>query len=311
MKRVLITGARGFIGRHCLPLLLASGFEVHAVSSKHSEARAQAPGTGPHWHTADLLDAAQVSALLAQVRPTHLLHLAWYTVPGKYWTSLENFRWVQASLDLFEAFASGGGARLVVAGTCAEYDWTEGYCSEQSTPLRPSTPYGTCKHSLQLMLEAFAGQTGLSSAWGRLFFLYGPYEYPERLVASVIRSLLRGEPARCSHGNQLRDFLYVEDAAAAFVALLNGTVTGAINIASGRAVALKEIVNQIGQRLRRQDLIRLGAVPAAHNEPPLLVADITRLRDEVGWQSGYDLEAGLDRTISWWEKTIAADAPQR
>jgi len=194
MKRVLLTGATGFIGRRCLPLLLANGYEVHAVSSRLP----QETCSDVCWHQVNLLDFSQVSVLIADMQPTHLLHFAWYAEPGKYWTALENFHWVQASLSVLWQFYSHGGKRLVMAGTCAEYDWKYGYCSEQITPLLPATVYGTCKHSLQVMLDAFSRQTGLSVAWGRIFFLYGPHEHPDRLVSSVIRSVLRGEPARCS-----------------------------------------------------------------------------------------------------------------
>jgi nucleoside-diphosphate-sugar epimerase len=298
MKRVLLTGATGFIGRHCLPLLLANGFEVDGVSSR-IVTDTIAPEVS--WHQADLLDPRQVTNLLEKIKPTHLLHFAWYAVPGKYWTSIENLRWVQASLNLFQSFAICGGERVVGAGSCAEYDWQDGYCAEKSSPLKPATLYGASKHALQVMLDAFAQQIGISAGWGRSFFLYGPHEYPNRLVPSVVQSILKGEPARCSHGNQVRDFLYVKDVAAAFVKLLESEVTGAVNIASGHGVTLKEIIETIAQNLRRQDLVKLDALPAAVNEPPALLADVARLRDEVGWSPRYDLTGGLAETINWWK----------
>ena len=228
-------------------------------------------------------------------------------MPGTYWTSLENFRWVRASLDLFGAFAEHGGQRIVVAGTCAEYDWATGdeLCTEASTPLAPATFYGACKHALRVMLEAFARQQALSAAWGRIFFLYGAHEHPDRLVASVIRALLRGVPAPCSHGRQVRDFLHVADVAAAFVALLASDVRGAVNIASGEAVALKDVIMEIGQRVDRGELIELGARPAPAGEPPRLVADVTRLRREVGWSPERTLQQGLEETIVWWQREMA------
>lgn len=254
-----------------------------------------------HWHRADLLDGGQVKNLMAKVQPTHLLHFAWFVMPGKYWTSIENFHWVQASLDLLQAFAQYRGQRVVVAGTCAEYDWKYGYCSEQVTPLMPSTLYGSCKYSLQLMLDAFAKQTRVSAAWGRIFFPYGPHEHPTRLVASVIGSLLKNVPARCSPGEQIRDFLHVHDIAGAFVALLDTDITGPVNIGSGQPIAVKEIVRKIAHRLESPELVHLGALPAAPNEPPLLVADVRRLSEEVGWTPCYDLDDGLDQTIRWWK----------
>lgn len=298
MKRVLLTGATGFIGRHCLSPLMARGYEVHAVSSRPI---ATGEEGNVHWHQANLLDSLQVAIIMNKVRPSHLLHFAWYTVPGKYWTSVENLRWVQASISLLQEFWQHGGQRVVMAGTCAEYDWLYGYCSESTTPLAQTTLYGICKHSLQLMVSAFAKQQGLSSAWGRIFFLFGPHEHPDRLVAYVIRSLLRGEVARCSHGNQIRDFLYVKDVADAFVALLDSTVSGPVNIASGQPMALRELIYKIAEKLKREDLIRLGAVSTPPDEPPLLVADVRRLYGEVGWRPKYDLDAGLEQTIEWWK----------
>jgi nucleoside-diphosphate-sugar epimerase len=298
MKRVLVTGATGFIGRPCLPLLSAGDYEVHAASIDAP----QKDSTATHWHRIDFLDTGQVADLVKEVRPSHLLHFAWYAVPGKYWTSPENVRWVQVSLSLLQAFALYGGQRAVMAGTCAEYNWNYGYCSESVTPLLPETLYGTCKHALQMVLNAFARQANLSAAWGRIFFLYGPHEHPDRLVPSVISSLLRGEPARCSHGDQIRDFLYVEDVAAAFVALLESEVSGAINIASGTPITLKEVIYSIADRLNRRDLIQLGAVPSPPNEPGLLVADVRRLREEVKWYPKYSLDEGLDQTIEWWKR---------
>ena len=298
MKRVLITGAAGFIGRHCLPRLVEDGYEVHAVSSAD---RARDPST-VHWHLADLLDRRQVAGVMAEVRPTHLLHLAWYTVPGRYWTALENFHWVGASLDLIETFVEHGGRRLVSAGTCAEYDWSYGYCVEGMTPLAPATPYGVCKDALRAMVESFASQTGLSSVWGRVFFLYGPHEHPGRLVPSVIRSLLHAEPARCTHGNQIRDFLYVQDVADAFVMLLGSDTTGAVNIASGQPIRLRDIIIEIADQLGELGLVRLGALPPAPGEPSVLLGDASRLRQEVGWSPSYCLADGLEQTIAWWKE---------
>src|SRR4030095_7552715 len=99
-----------------------------------------------------------------------------------------------------------------------------------------------------------------SSAWGRLFFLYGPHEPRERLVASVIRSILMDEPALCSHGRQNRAFLHVQDAADALVALLDSAVSGPVNIASGTPVAVLDVVQEIANPLERPNLVQPGAL---------------------------------------------------
>lgn len=299
LKRVLLTGAGGFIGRHCLPVLRNAGFEIHALSRAGHET-----GYEVQWHAVNLFEDGAAERLLAEVRPTHLLHLAWYAEPGRYWSAPENFQWVRASLALLHAFATQGGQRVVMAGTCAEYDWRYGWCSENVTPLTPATVYGTCKHSLQAMLAAYSRQYGLSSAWGRIFFLYGPHEHPSRLVSSVIRSLLKRQAAECSSGEQIRDFLHVADVASAFVALLDSEAQGPVNIASGEAVAIRDVVSRIGERLGRLELLRLGTRPTPAEEPPLLLADVRRLNREVGWRPTIGLHAGLDATIDWWRDQL-------
>jgi len=300
LKRVLVTGASGFIGRHCLPLLLERGYEVHAASSQAKSGTEEAV----YWHQTNLLERGQTSQLLAEVKPDYLLHLAWYAVPGLYWKSPENLSWVEASLHLLQEFTRQGGKRLVMAGSCAEYDWKYGFCSELTTPTNPSSLYGTSKHALQLILNAFAAEAGISSAWGRIFWLYGPHEYPNRLVASISRALLMGQEARSTHGNQIRDFLHVEDVAAAFVALMESKVQGPVNIASGQPVTLKQIISKIADLTGRADLLRLGAIAAPADEAPLVVADVRRLTQTVGWLPRYDLDSGLTQMIEWWKTEL-------
>lgn len=301
MKRVLITGATGFIGRQCLPLLLGQGYEVHAATI-------EPPPSGlpdVRWHQVDLLDISQTRHWVESIAPSHLLHFAWYTAPGKYWSAPENLQWVQATLELLQDFVRAGGQRVVMAGTCAEYDWDYGYCSESVTPLVPKTLYGTSKHALRQLVEAFAHEVGVSVAWGRIFFLYGPCEGPGRLVASVIRALLKGEPALCSQGNQIRDFLYVKDVADAFVTLLGKDIAGPVNIASGSPLSIRDLVYKIAARLGHEELLRLGALPTAPHDPPLLVADVRRLKEDVGWQPHYEIEAGIEETIAWWKANLS------
>ncbi len=297
-KRVLLTGASGFVGHSCIPWLLAEGFEVHAASSRPVTGSDRQPVI---WHQADLLQQVDAASLIGRVKPEYLLHLAWYAEPGKYLTAHENLAWTCASLGLIEEFAAQRGVRVVTAGSCAEYDWRYGYCSEDVTPLAPRTLYGVCKHSLQLMTAAFAGQAGLSAAWGRIFFLYGPGEHPKRLVASTILALLNGRQALCTHGRQIRDYLYVEDAGRALVSLLCSQLTGPSNIASGRPVSVQSIVSLIASQLQRPELVRFGARPVPEDDPPLLVGDTRHLGEGIGWQPRYDLAGGIAATIQWWK----------
>jgi nucleoside-diphosphate-sugar epimerase len=205
---------------------------------------------------------------------------------------------------LLHSFRQNGGERFVGAGTCAEYDWRYGHCVESITPLAPATLYGTCKNAFQKILASFSANDSLSSAWGRVFFLYGPYENPARLTPNVITSLLRDEPALCSHGAQIRDFMHVSDVANAFVYLLESEATGAVNIASGKPTSIKDFVYQIADALKGHDKLRFGAIPTQKNDPVLLTADAGRLINEVGFSPKYSVETGIEQTVAWW-KTAA------
>jgi len=307
VSRVVVTGATGFIGRGTLSPLLAAGLEVHAVTSRTPPAATPA---GVHWHLADLLDPPVADALMAAIAPSHLLHLAWYAQPGAFWTSPENLRWVEASLRLLRSFADNGGQRATIGGTCAEYEWGHHtVCREATTPCLPATLYGTSKHALRLIAERYCERVGVSLAWGRIFFVFGPGEDPARLGGSVARALALGAEAPCSHGEQLRDFLYSEDLAEAFVALLCSDVAGAVNLASGQPTRIRDLVQALGNAAGRPELVRLGARPAGALEPVELIADVTRLHDEVGWRPSRTLDQRAADTIAWWRDQLTDAVP--
>jgi len=300
-KRVLVTGASGFIGRQSLEPLQRRGFEVHAVYLTK-------PLDGTHgvtWHKADLLNENDSRVLCQEVRPTHLLHFAWYVHPKDYKTSSKNEQWVRATLALMRAFKEHGGERAVLAGTAMEYDWSipQDFLSESNSPLRPANPYGKSKHETHLASLAFARDHKLSFAWGRIFLLYGPYEAPARLVPYIINALLDNKIAECTSGEQIRDILHVADVGDAFAALIDSPIEGAVNIGSGSPTPLKEIILTIGDILEKRECIRLGAIST--DEAPRLVFDTGRLMNEVGWRPRYTLENGLRETIEWWKENRA------
>jgi nucleoside-diphosphate-sugar epimerase len=309
---VLVSGAAGFIGRWSVPALLRSGYEVHAVLSGNAGRDIPGQLRGASLHFADLLDEPAAAELVARIRPTHLLHFAWIATPGLYWNSAENFRWLAASEHLLRCFGTHGGRRVMMAGSCAEYDWSRvEVCDELLSPLANEgaasdvtpavlSPYAACKIALQSALADFGHRQRVSTAWGRVFFQFGPDEHPDRLVPSVISNLLLNREAPCSHGRQVRSFLHVADVGAAFAAVLTSDLEGPVNIGSDQRITLADLVDRIGRRIGRADLLRLGARPSAPGEPPILVPDIHRLRREAGWQPRFTLDAALNDTIEWW-----------
>jgi nucleoside-diphosphate-sugar epimerase len=298
--RVLVTGASGFVGRHCLAALRESGSEIHATA-RHLPA---GNWDGVTWHAADLLDGAARQALLDRIRPTHLLHAAWFATPGLFWTALENVDWVAATALLAREFHRIGGKRLVAAGTCVEYAPSDEDCLEGMTPLLPYTIYGSCKHAAAETVLAFGRQSGLSTAWARLFLMYGAFEDQRRLVASVIDSLRRDQSIDLTDGLLLRDFLAGPDVGAGLVALLASDVTGAINIASGEPTTLRHVIGLIGEIMGKGHLLRFGARPRPPQDVARLTADVSRAQGELGWRPGLDLRSGLSQAIAWRSENV-------
>ena len=120
----------------------------------------------------------------------------------------------------------------------------------------------------------------------------------------MINSLLNKKIIECTDGEQYRDFLYVEDVASVFVALLCNEVTGIVNIGSGESRMLKNIIETIGEKIGYPELIRLGSIPSRQGDPIKLVADISKLRRKIGWSPKFNIDKGLDETIQWWKGLI-------
>ncbi len=296
-----MTGASGFIGSHVVEALRARGHEVEAFALDAGPAR-----EGVRWHQGDLFEPGAAERLLGELRPELLVHLAWYATPGKFWSAPENERWVGATLDLVRAFAQAGGRRAVLTGSCAEYAWGDELLVEAKTPLEPATFYGACKRDAYLGSRDLAAELGLSLAWGRVFFLYGPGEPPGRLVSDVARGLLSGARVPTTSGRQRRDFMHVADVAGALAALLDSDVEGAVNIATGDAVEVRDIVAAIEAEAGAGS-VGAGELPDREGEPLVIAGDPRRLREEVGFLPALGLAAGIRETVAWHRAQPAAD----
>ncbi|KAF0137733.1 MAG: NAD-dependent epimerase/dehydratase [Xanthobacteraceae bacterium] len=300
LPTLLITGASGFIGRHVVRALSGDRWQIHGVVRHGAD-----PGVkGVTWHRTDLLRPGAASNLIEQVRPEAIMHLAWNAMPGKFWEAPDNLDWMAASLELYRAFVANGGKRALFAGTCAEYDWSHELLDEADTPLKPATLYGTTKAALFQVLSAAAPRDGVALAWARVFFLYGPFEAEARLVPYVIRALMEERPAECSAGTAERDFMHVEDVAAAMIATLENDYCGPINVASGSCVPIHNIILEIGNQLGRPELIRFGARPTPSGEPRRMAASTTILQDKIGFRKPRSVGEGIAATIDWWRARI-------
>lgn len=285
--KVLLTGATGWIGSRVARLLIQKGHQVHCTIRPGSDRRRLDP-------VIKLLHVHEGDIDLVPIEPDCTIHLAWYTVPGKYLDAPENNECLEASIRLLGKLTS----RAVFVGTCFEYDTQLGRLSEDSGT-RPLTLYSMCKDALRHVVCRRP-----NSAWLRFFYQYGPSEDPRRQIPSVIKNLLQGMEVKLSPGDQRKDFLHVDDVASAVVAVAESKLEGPVNIGSGLAVPQRMMLSILGDYAHRLDLLKFGEIPYYLNEPMVIEAETSKLRS-TGWAPQWHLESGLFNTFEWWKRSLS------
>lgn len=304
-KRVLITGATGFIGLHCLRHLQNCGYDIYAsCNSSSAKQETRSKDTSVNWIKADLMNRSQVLQLIKESNPELLLHLAWYAEPKKFWNSEVNLHWISASLNLVEAFCENNGKRVLVTGTCAEYESNLQECDEELSPCVGNTLYGVSKHALFQVLSSYLKTRSVEFIWARIFNLFGPYEKEGRLASDIITSLLNELPFKCTNPDAIIDLLHVDDVADALITVLNSNLTGALNISAGNQIPVIEFANLIGDILDRRRLIQRAPI----NQNPSLVqtpiAKKGRLQSELNWLPKYTIQEAIKNSVDYWKGIV-------
>lgn len=297
-ERVLVTGASGFVGLPLVAALAAEGMRVEALGCRNLGP--ELPGV--RWHRVDLHHSGDVRLLLRELRPSVLVHCAWYVEHGRFWSAPDNRFWLDVSFELAMRFFETGGRRFVGIGTCAEYasqELNDNMPWPESRKIDPCTLYGQSKAELWRRLLALAERRpGVQASWARLFHLFGAGEPPERLVPSIIHSVLAGREACCGSGHLVRDFSSAWFVAGALAALARSRVAGPVNVGCGQPRSIAALSRQVARLAGRPDLLRLGALPDRPDDVPVMVADTKRLRLEVGHSQRPVIEDDLRRLIS-------------
>jgi UDP-glucose 4-epimerase len=297
MKKILITGGSGLIGRNLLPLLQRK-YDVYLLSSQD---KLSIDGFSGKILSCDIFDTVGLEGILSSLKPEKLIHLAWGMEAGNY-NLQSNYSWLLASMRLLELFQENGGKSVMMAGSCLQYDWTLGGCDEKRTPRTHETIHGNCKNILEDFALSFCASHDLQCIWTRVFFMYGQHEAENRFVANLIISLLKDREAIVQNGSLYRDYLHVEDVAGLMMSLLNTNKSGVFNVGSGEMYNLGSMAVMIGELLNKPDLITVRTPDNTSNR--YLFANMDNVRSVTNWQPKYDLESGLLRTIEWWERNV-------
>ena len=308
--RVLVTGGSGLLGSHLVRRLVALGAQVSVVAKATTDLE----------KIADCLDHVDVlrgnlAVRSDVVRVTHdaqpqvIFHLAAAGVsPFQADPDTMVTTNVLGLMHLFEALADVPYARFVNTGSCFEYGNQSGPLSEEH-PLTPLNAYAASKIMAWHLCQLHARQTGKPMVTLRLFTFFGPWERPDRLIPSTIRSVLQGEEIRITSGAQTRDYTYVEDVVDAYLraAVMEQAVGQTFNIGSGKEYAVREVAQRIRDLMQSQAPIRVGALKSRADEVWRLCCDSSKATAILGWRPTVSFDEGLHRTLEWMRPRAAAD----
>lgn len=300
---MLVTGASGFIGSHAVRAALDRGHEVTAaVRSRAGSASLERLSPRLRIVEAELSDQPAMRRAGLEASADLALHLGWSIGPHCY-DAPDNLECVGGSLALLRGLVEAGCPRVVFVGTHLELAPGDGELAEDA-PIAPSNLYAVCKDAVHRVARSFAGESGTSFVWARLFNLYGPGQPDWALVSFVIRHLLEGRRCPMTHGEQVRTFLHVRDVAEALLAVGESSVGGVVHVGSDRAVTVREVGSRVGDQLGRAELLSFGELAPKERDAPRIVPSCHRLFDEVGFRPSWGLDEGLADTIDWWRSQI-------
>lgn len=292
-KRVLVTGATGFIGSRLRSHLVSTGAEVHATSRRPHDSDSDTAT----WWTVDLSDADACTHVVNEVRPDITFHLASHVSGSRDLDAVRpTFEGnLKSAVGLLTALAAVGTDKVVLAGSLEEPEPGDA----------PVSPYAAAKSGATLYARMFAELYSLPVAVARIFMVYGPDQPDEtKLVPYLYDCFSRAEPPRMSSGVREVDWIYVDDVVGGLMALATGDGARSgesVDIGSGDLVSIRGFVESFARACSYDGVLGFGELPDRPTER-IRVADVEATGNAIGWQPGTSLEDGLIQTAAWFEE---------
>lgn len=310
-RRVMLTGATGFVGANLAYRLLRDGHDVHLlVRPSHQTWRLSEPCAGAmEKHTVDLRNRDALRAVLAPIQPDWVFHLAAY---GAYSTETGIDRMIDTNLAgaaaLLDVCAEIGVGAFVQTGTSSEYGYKQHAPSELDL-LEPNSHYAVTKAAATHYCQFTARQKNIHAVTLRLYSVYGPYEQPTRLIPTLLVRALEGKLPPLVAPQTARDFVYVDDAVDAMIqvaaspSLPRGST---YNVCTGQQSTIETVVSLVRRILKVDAEPEWATMAQRAWDAQIWVGSPQALRKDLGWTAATSLETGLNRTIEWFR-----DSPER
>jgi nucleoside-diphosphate-sugar epimerase len=279
--KVLVTGATGFIGRHLIPQLLAQGHAVTAVARDENKAR-KFDWFGKVDFSAFDIHQPIENPFQRFGQPDAVMHLAWSGLPN--YNALFHFEEnLPADYRFLKSLVEGGASHLLVSGTCFEYGMKSGLLAEYM-PTAPANPYALAKDTLRKFLQSLQQQHTFTLQWTRLFYMYGAGQNLNSLLAQLDRAIDSGESVfNMSGGEQLRDYLHVEEVASRLVTLMaHPQCSGVVNVCSGEPISIRRLVERHLALRGASIQLNLGYYPYPDYEPMAFWGDAQKFSSIIG-----------------------------
>lgn len=279
MKKVLVTGASGFIGEYVISALLNNNFSVIATSASADKAVKKAWYTKVKFIPFNFKDYSPDTNYFQHFdEPDALIHLAWEGLPN--YKSLFHFEEnLPRHYSLIKNLVTNGLADITVTGTCLEYGFKEG-CLTEETETNPTNAYAIAKDTLHKFLTQLQAVHPFVLKWARLFYMYGKGQNPNSIFSQLDRAIENKQDTfDMSGGEQIRDYLQVEQVAAYITKIATqNKITGVINCSSGKPVKLKELIKNYVEEKKSNIYLNLGYYAYPDYEPMSFWGDNKKLK---------------------------------
>jgi len=302
MKKILITGASGFLGSSIVGELIKNGYKVSALKRSKSDL----------WRCADFIhnvnwidcdNLSDVESEIINYEPNILIHSAWGGVK-----SYDRENWIEQEKNLsffvylLEVSKRAGIKKIVALGSQAEYGTYKGVVDE-FCPCNPNSAYGTIKLCAYTILKSFALENEIDWYWIRLFSIFGPGEDKNWLIPSVIENLLGKKEMKLTGCDQKYDYLYLKDFTSGIMSLINcsKSKSGVYNLSSGTSISIKEILIYLESRLSPdKKLLEIGALPYRSNQIMHMEGNSELFFRSFNFSPIYKISVGLEETLNYY-----------